>query len=258
MFALWMSFGPPSLLFTLSPCDECCFRMHLYTTPTPIELPTIHNSVEILSKDLRVRKELRVKYPGSCAREFDSLLQIVIGDLIGWEGNKQVHDGIFGKVLAISAGIEEQGKTSLHGHLILWIKNYHNLQQQLFSTDAVVRKEATIAIESYLSNVLSSTFNIKKEKLNDCIHANVNNCPSLSSNESIHGVPFQQLREMRHREFLKSHGGKIIICNNCNKSCTSTDVYHFLYSMNNWSCYVFDISMTLRKYLMKKKTYVNC
>ncbi len=32
MFALWMTFGPPSLLFTFSPCDECSFRMQLHAT----------------------------------------------------------------------------------------------------------------------------------------------------------------------------------------------------------------------------------
>lgn len=42
--------------------------------------------VEILSYNLSLRKALRVKYPGACAKEFDPLLQILLSDLIGWDG----------------------------------------------------------------------------------------------------------------------------------------------------------------------------
>jgi hypothetical protein len=40
--------------------------------------------------------------------------------LLGWEGNEQKHLGIFGKLSAFAAGVEEQGRTSLHGHIVLW------------------------------------------------------------------------------------------------------------------------------------------
>ena len=34
MFSLWYTFGPPSLFFTLSPCDETNFRMRVYIRPS--------------------------------------------------------------------------------------------------------------------------------------------------------------------------------------------------------------------------------
>jgi hypothetical protein len=51
MFALWMTFGPPSLLFTFSPCDECSFRMKLHATANVLKLPSIHDSIEIISQE---------------------------------------------------------------------------------------------------------------------------------------------------------------------------------------------------------------
>jgi hypothetical protein len=86
-----------------------------------------------LFEKLGIRKLLRVQNPGACARMFDSLHQIVIKELIGWSDNKQTHVGIFGKIIAFSDAVEEQGRTSLHSHIILWVENYSVLQQRLFS-----------------------------------------------------------------------------------------------------------------------------
>ena len=88
--------------------------MQLHATMEATELPSFYQSEEIMSRNLSLRKSLRVKYPGSCAKEFDSLMKIVLGELLGWEGNEQKHLGIFGKLCAFAAGVEEQGRTSLH------------------------------------------------------------------------------------------------------------------------------------------------
>jgi hypothetical protein len=142
MFALWMTFGPPAALFTVSPCDECSFKMQLFATMESTELSSLHKPVEVLTRELGIRKSLRVKYPGSCAREFDSLLQIVVKHLLGWDNNNDSCCGIFGKINALATGVEEQGRTTLHGHIVTWVQNYHNLQQQLFSNNKEVREKA--------------------------------------------------------------------------------------------------------------------
>jgi len=134
MFALWMTFGSPSLFFTFSPCDECSFKMQLFATMKAEELPSIILPKEIISRKLSLRRSLRINYPGACAREFDSLLQIILSDLIGWEKVKFKKNGIFGKVIAHGTGVEEQGRTTLHGHIILYIQNiliYNNHSFQM-------------------------------------------------------------------------------------------------------------------------------
>jgi hypothetical protein len=35
------------------------------------------------------------------------------------------HLGIFGKLSAYAAGVEEQGRTSLHRYIVLWVQNYY-------------------------------------------------------------------------------------------------------------------------------------
>jgi hypothetical protein len=144
--------------FTFSPCDECSFKMQLHATVKYEHLPTIQEPVEILSCKLGIRKALRVQYPGGCARELDSLLQIVLSGLIGWNGKTYKRDGIFGRIVAYAIGNEEQGRTTLHGHIILWVLNYQNLQQQLFSSDATIWERSKVELTKYLEKVLSSSF----------------------------------------------------------------------------------------------------
>ncbi|MFN9654790.1 MAG: AAA family ATPase, partial [Dolichospermum sp.] len=224
MFALWMTFGPPSLLFTFSPCDECSFRMQLHATAEYHNLPTIHEPIEILTRKLGLRKSARVQFPGACAREFDSLLRIVLSELIGWEGLKHKRNGIFGLVNAYAVGVEEQGRTSLHGHIILWILNFLNLQQNLFSTDANVREKSREEVIKYLDQVLSSTFDILQEEVINGVHDEGETCSTLDASTVMEGVSLQNLREMRHRELLKKHKGKVVSCNNCKKEWDTAEV----------------------------------
>ena len=225
MFSLWMTFGPPSLLFTFSPCDECSFKMHLYATGKQVDLPHMKDCFEIMSSSLTLRKSLRVQYPGACARQFDDLLQIVISDLLGWKNGKQGDNlGIFGKLLAYAIGVEEQGRTSLHGHIILWILNYYVLQLKLFSKDIEERESAKNAIKAYLKKVLSSSFIFNdKEKIFEILHQ-----PEKMSHQDCKGPlnpsSLQHLREMRHLQLRKQHQGKILHCNGCQKLWNTTEV----------------------------------
>jgi len=38
-FGLWYQFSPPSIIFTVSPGDECNFRVQLYSNPVKQQLP---------------------------------------------------------------------------------------------------------------------------------------------------------------------------------------------------------------------------
>ena len=91
-----------------------------------VELPDITslNQQECIA-DLKLRKEMRINYPGACSLEFQNIMQIVIETLFNWDTKKQEAKGpgIFGTVVAFAPADEEQGRKTLHRQTIshsLW------------------------------------------------------------------------------------------------------------------------------------------
>ena len=85
LFSLWHYVGAPAVFFTVTPCDECSFRVRLYATCDEHKLPSIED-IEDKTKcllDFNARKKWRAKYPGACAIEYESVIQVVIAVLIG-------------------------------------------------------------------------------------------------------------------------------------------------------------------------------
>ena len=91
--SLWNHFGPPSLFFTVSPCDEVSFRMKLYATAEMHKLPSLDWSDEECLADWTLRSKLRTKYPGAGAIEFQNFLQIFLEDCLGWDLKKKEKKG---------------------------------------------------------------------------------------------------------------------------------------------------------------------
>ena len=100
LFSLWHYFGAPAVFFTVTPWDECRFRVRLYATCQEHKIPSIDN-IEDRSEcllDFNARKKWRADYPGAYAIEYESVMQIVITVLIGWDQETQKgRKGIFGK-----------------------------------------------------------------------------------------------------------------------------------------------------------------
>jgi hypothetical protein len=71
MFSLWYTFGPPSLFFTFSPCDECSFHVHLFAKLKPHHLPSLDMTDEECIAEWKYRSKVRLDNPGACAREFE-------------------------------------------------------------------------------------------------------------------------------------------------------------------------------------------
>ena len=87
------------MFFTVTPCDECSFRVRLYATCDKHTIPSIDDiqSQQKCLLDLTARKKWRAKYPGACELEYENVIQIVINILIGWEQSSQIgKNGIFG------------------------------------------------------------------------------------------------------------------------------------------------------------------
>ena len=90
--------------FTITPCDECTFRVRLFADadkrhilPKLVEDPFSKEATDVCDVDFTLRAKQRTMYPGACALVYESLMQIVIKCLLGWNSDKQVgEEGIFG------------------------------------------------------------------------------------------------------------------------------------------------------------------
>jgi hypothetical protein len=86
----------------ISPGDECSFRIKLFLNHKMVILPQTNMEQNECIADLLFRSKLRLDNPGACAREYNSIMQIIMECLIGWNFKlkKQTSLGIFGKFLA--------------------------------------------------------------------------------------------------------------------------------------------------------------
>ena len=101
-----------------------------------------------------------MKFPGACALEYQSIVDIVIKVLLGWDMNKQEGGvGIFGELKAWAIAHEEQGRKPLHSHYHFWIRFLRALKLQLFSTDLAVREQARMDFKQYVDKVMSASYN---------------------------------------------------------------------------------------------------
>ena len=61
LFSLWHYFGAPAVFFTVTPCDECSFRVRLYATSKEHALPSIDQIQDqsYCLLDFNTRKKIR-------------------------------------------------------------------------------------------------------------------------------------------------------------------------------------------------------
>ena len=159
-FSLWHKFGAPSVFFTVSPCDECSFRVRLYSNsnmsyyiPSTMQVMDSENCM----LDLEFRKKTRSTYPGACAHEFESIMQIVIEVLLGWKDGKGSH-GIFGVPIAFASSTEEQARYTLHSHICVWIKHFNDIRNLMFDDNEIVKNAACNEMLNYFKSVAKASF----------------------------------------------------------------------------------------------------
>ena len=106
-----------------------------------------------------MRSHIRNTYPGACAIEFLSQLEILISKLICWDDKEAIgHPGIFGEAEAYGVAIEEQGRKTLHGHILVWIKDFNTLRNLLFHEDSVIKNKAKEEMLNYIEKIMNSSY----------------------------------------------------------------------------------------------------
>ena len=157
---MWHYFGAPAVFFTVTPCDEYSFRVRLYATSKEHVLPStkqIQNQNYCLL-EFNTRKKLRSKYPGACALEYQSIIQIVVNILIGWNNKTNIGtNGIFGISLAYADCCEEQARYTLHSHISVWIEGFNKIRNLLFHESILIGNKAKEELKMYFDKIAQAS-----------------------------------------------------------------------------------------------------
>jgi hypothetical protein len=140
LWSLISFLGAPSWFITLSPADNR-HPICLYFADTG----------EKFSPELRssaVRNHLIASNPVAAARFFDLMVRSFIKNVLGVEHE---HPGLYGKTSGYYGTVEQQGRLTLHLHLLLWIAGAlspQDIRDRLMSKDSVFQQELIQYLES--------------------------------------------------------------------------------------------------------------
>ncbi|KAL7525509.1 hypothetical protein ACHAXR_005955, partial [Thalassiosira sp. AJA248-18] len=223
-FAMQDYFGLNSVFITISPCDECSFRVRLYAMADKsgrgndwnkpysncgsgeCRLPTPGLTQKECIADFTLRKKIRSKYPGACSLEYQSLMNIVVECLFQWDVNEQRSKGkgIFGTTVAFAPADEEQGRKTLHQHVQLWVKEIDSaFRRSLFDENETKRKSARNKLQAYIDKVMTATYGPE-------LIAPTRDGLNISPDKLLTDVNLQTLRDARHEELNKDIRGRVM------------------------------------------------
>lgn len=140
-------FGCPSYFLTVTPDDDNCYILQVLSgkiVDTNEPLQTLSDD-ELYKRGI-LRTELRLKYPGLCALHFEVILQIIIEDILGWDTKNQEYNKasvhtLFGKIDGYAISIEEQGRKTLHAHILVWVSDHNTKNNNLHSENKAIKKK---------------------------------------------------------------------------------------------------------------------
>jgi hypothetical protein len=241
-FSYLMKFGLPCIFLTISPDDLRNYRIVVYAldgkeqTSGSIDVKDLSDD-QILA-DFKVRQQARFDHPGLCAEEYERIIELVIKHMFNWNEKEQksMGVGLFAEVLAWCIATEEQGRKSLHGHILLFIKDWQRVLEVLQrrqSTDngeVITYSDAVMKTKSLYRNACSaklfSDFEPGKA-LSDKAPFYHESCRGKRREDvmrfTVKPVDDNQLREMRHKRLCHQHKGRIATCERC----------HTVFSMND-------------------------
>ena len=221
--AMQHHFGVGSIFLTVNFDDENSFLMQTITnvevdSDTPVDDLTDDECALLVGK----RRQLRVKYPGASALNFEMLLNILCEDVIGW--NIKTHEateepGLFGECEALAIAFEEQQKKTVHGHFTIWIKGYDMLRQVMFFGNENQKAQSSEEIIEYHDRLINtslfrgSTWDLKTAFDHVCSYTKQHRTLPIVRED-------QALRHFRHKHGYEYEEGTFAYCEHCPKTWT--------------------------------------
>ena len=230
LYAMCAAHGVPSMMVTVTPNDEYNFRIRVMVNPMGENGPPPETaSNERLREFFGECTKWRRQYPGICALDYENVMRIFVRHYIGWdtEENKNIEgEGIFGDVVAWSIATEEQGRKTLHGHSLIWLKEWPELHERLISNDDAIRQSASQQVATYVDRI-QTTHIIARDDLNFKRPCDAS-CPSNGDTHMAHHMELiqdQDVRNLRCTKGTTSIGSRCIMkCQDCNMPYTSEDL----------------------------------
>ena len=131
MFSMVHRFGLPAVFFTVTPDDNNIFRLKVHANPNERNPCTdLTMDEEQCLMEFKFRSKLRTDYSGLSAFDFESMMDIVVKHIIGWDDEEHgatEDGGVFGRPIAYSMAVEEQGPKTLHAqffNLDRWVERF--------------------------------------------------------------------------------------------------------------------------------------
>ena len=242
-FSYCIRFGLPCIFLTISPDDQRNFRVVVYAIEGreyafgQKNVADMEDS-EVLA-DFKVRQKVRGDYPGLCAEEYGRIMDLVIKHLFGWDeaNTKSEKIGLFGKVLAWCIATEEQGRKSLHGHILLFMKDWATVLDALHRRNNEVEEilsytEAARVSKRFYKNACSANLFADFSAPNGvmCRQPVFHHDPCRKRRRpeevrfTVNPVEDQTLRQMRHKRLCREHQGHIANCPKCKRRFTVKDI----------------------------------
>ena len=215
-YAMSDRIGPHSVMFTLTPCDECTFRVRMYANEgkeVNLEMPNCDEASCVADFDLRAKA--RTNFPGACSLFYQSAIQAVY-ELLGWDPVKNCSNGrgIFGKCIAILRADEEQGRKTLHAHMLVWLEDFAGLCDLLFDDDEEKRENSREAIREFVDMHFQSDYSYDDSLEVICQKC----CHHGTIRELFSEADLQILRDCRNKHLSEEIQGKILKCNQCSQN----------------------------------------
>ncbi|KAJ2913798.1 hypothetical protein MD484_g6605, partial [Candolleomyces efflorescens] len=142
LWSLISCIGAPSWFITISPVDNR-HPLCLYWADKKLKFcPDL--------RDYNERARLIASNPVAGARFFHFLVQLFIRHLLRWEDGGDCR-GVFGKTSAYYGTVEQQGRMTLHLHMLVWVSGSWSPQKvrdKLMSEDSEFKKELLAYLES--------------------------------------------------------------------------------------------------------------
>ena len=179
-------------------------------------LPGVDFSDEDCIGDYKMRCDQRTTFPGASAFDFSAIFNIVIADILGWDEKKRCpfpYGGAFGDIDGFSGAVEEQGRKTLHAHMLVFIKALSEmlLALQKNAPGTVRHILLKTKLRKYIDNIMSTR-----------LHRNPIKCQVSFKHEcsTRFGAPPQPvkpevLRANRHKRGCVAIQGAITTCPKC-------------------------------------------
>ena len=220
-------FGLPSVFLTFTPDDESSFLLQIFAgvtidDDTPVETLTD----EQLAARAKSRRELRIQNPGLGAFNFEIMLEIVLEEIVGvdMQTKEILHEGFFGRVKAVMVTVEEQGRTTLHTHILLWIDTLKNMLEQ--AQDPTSAKPTRERLQTSIAERCDTywTTNLIGNSDRGVLKTIFKHDCSRRCHQIPRGADDQQLRNLRHRIGCAATEYVFAVCETCKKTWTHEEV----------------------------------